>query len=68
MLYGALSGQTFSDTLHDPVGPSGAERDAVFQEIYVKRRGTTRGASIEDYARRSVEAVRQAVFPVQGLT
>jgi len=68
LLYGALSGQTFPGTLHDTSGPSAADRDAVFQEIYVKRRGTTRGASIEDYARRSIETVRQAVFPVHGLT
>lgn len=68
LLYGALSGQTFTDSLHDTSGPSAADRAAVFQEIYVKRRGTVRGMSIEDYARRSIEAVRQAVFPVQGLT
>ena len=68
LLYGALSGQTFPDTLHDTSEPSNADRDAVFQEIYVKRRGTTRGTSIEDYARRSVEAVQRAVFPAHGLT
>ena len=68
LLYGALSGQTFPSTLHDTSEPSDAERDAVFQEVYVKRRGTTRGASIEEYACRSVETVRQAVFPVHGLT
>ena len=68
LLYGSLSGQAFPDTLHDTSGPSAADRDAVFQEIYVKRRGTAQGVSIEDYARRSVEAVRQGVFPVHGLT
>ena len=68
LLYGALSGQSFPDALHDVSGPSDADRDAVFQEIYVKRRGTTRGSSIKDYARRSVEIVRQQVFPCHGLT
>ena len=68
LLYGALSGQMFSDTLHDMSGPSDADRNAMFQGIYVKRRGTTRGDSIEEYARRSVEIVRQRVFPVHGLT
>ncbi len=68
LLYGTLSGQTFPDTLLDTAGPSDAERDAVFQEIYAKRRGTTRGVSIEDYARRSVEIVRKAIFPKHGLT
>ncbi len=68
LLYGALSGQEFPDALHDMSSPSDTDRDAVFQEIYVKRRGTTRGVSIEDYARRSVEIVRQAVFPVHKIT
>ncbi len=68
LLYGTLSRQTFPDSLHDATASSDADRDAVFQEIYVKRRGTTRGVSIEDYARRSVEAVRRSVFPVHGLT
>ena len=67
LLYGALSGQDFSGSLHDPGGPSEAERDAVFQQIYVKRRGTARGASIDDYAKRSVEAVQRGVFPRHGL-
>lgn len=67
LLYGALSGQTFPNTLHDPSGPSAADRDTIFQEIYVKRRGTTRGVSIEDYARRSVEIVQQQVFLAHGL-
>jgi len=67
LLYGALSGQTFSDVLHDTSEPSAADRNAVFQEIYVKRRGSMRGVSIEDYARRSVESVRQRVFPVHGI-
>ncbi len=68
LLYGALSGQAFPDALHDTSGPSGADRDAVFQEIYVKRRGTTRGGSIEEYARRNVEIVQERVFPRHGLT
>ena len=68
LLYGALSGQQFSASLHDTSGPSEAERDDIFQQIYVKRRGTARGASIEGYARRSVEIVKQAVFPHHGLT
>ena len=67
LLYGALSGQTFPDTLHDTIEPSAADQNAIFQEIYVKRRGTTRGVSIEDYARRSVAIVQQRVFPVHGL-
>ncbi len=67
LLYGTLSGQAFPDTLHDTSEPSASDQDAVFQEIYVKRRGTTRGVSIEDYARRSVEIVQQAVFPAHGL-
>ena len=67
LLYGALSGQQFSASLHDAGGPSEAERDAIFQQIYVKRRGTARGASIDDYARRSVEIVQRAVFPRHGL-
>ena len=67
LLYGALSDQTFSETLHDPSEPSDAERNDIFQQIYVKRRGTARGASIEGYARRSVEVVKQAVFPTHGL-
>ncbi len=73
LLYGALSGQEFSNqkfpnALHDAGGPSEAERGEVFQQIYVKRRGTARGASIEDYARRSVEIIKQSVFPKHGLT
>ena len=68
LLYGALSGQTFPVTLHDTAGPSEEERDFVFQEIYVKRRGTLRGVSIEDYAHRSVEIVQERVFPQHGLT
>ena len=68
LLYGALSKQTFPDSLHDATAPSEADRNAVFQEIYVKRRGTTRGVSMEDYARRSIEIVRQQVFPYHGLT
>ena len=67
LLYGALSGQVFPDTLHDQNGPSEADNDGVFREIYVKRRGTTRGASIEEYARRSVDIVQQGVFPAHGL-
>lgn len=67
LLYGAMSGQTFPDSLHDALGPSDADRNAVFQEIYVKRRGTTRGTSIEDYARRSIEIVRRKVFLKHGL-
>ena len=67
LLYGALSGQQFSASLHDAGGPSKAERSDIFQRFYVKRRGTTCGASMEDYARRSVEIVRQAVFPKHGL-
>lgn len=67
LLYGALSGQEFSAELHDAGGPSEAERDEIFQQFYVKRRGTTHGASIKDYAKRSVESVRQSVFPAHGL-
>jgi acetoin utilization protein AcuC len=67
LLYGALSGQEFSNTLHDASGPTDAERDEIFQQIYVKRRGMGRGASINDYARRSVKIVKQTVFPVHGL-
>ncbi len=68
LLYGVLSEQAFPDSMHDTSGPSDAECDAVFREIYVKRRGTTRGVSTEDYACRSIEIVRQQVFPVHGLT
>ena len=68
LLYGALSGQSFPKELHDPSGPTEAETKAIFEQIYVKRRGTARGASIEDYARRSVEIVQQQVFPAHGLT
>ena len=67
LLYGVLSGQTFLNALHDPIGLSAADRDALFQKIYVKRRGTTRGVSIEDYARRSIEIVQERVFPAHGL-
>jgi acetoin utilization protein AcuC len=67
LLYGALSGQMFSEALHDANEPSEAERDEIFQQIYVKRRGTIRGASIDNYARRSVEIVQDNVFPVHGL-
>ncbi len=67
LLYGALSGQEFPADLHDQQGPSEAECSDIFQQFYVKRRGTVRGASIEDYVRRSVKSVQQNVFPRQGL-
>ncbi len=67
LLYGALCGQELAADLHDQSVPSAADRNDIFQQFYVKRRGTARGASIEDYARRSVEIVKQAVFPRHGL-
>ncbi len=67
LLYGALSGQQFSADLHDPSGLSDAEKADIFQQIYVKRRGTARGTSIDDYARRSVETVQRNAFPAHGL-
>ena len=67
LLYGALSGQEFSDNLHDGSGPNEADRNAIFQQIYVKRRGTARGRSIDDYAKRSIEIVQRDVFPKHGL-
>jgi acetoin utilization protein AcuC len=67
LLYGALSRQALSADLHDAGGPSEAERDEIFQQIYVKRRGIARGISIDDYARRSVEIVQDSVFPAHGL-
>ncbi len=68
LLYGALSGQTFPDTLHDPVGAFDANAQAArFRDIYVKRRGTKRGVSISDYAERSVAIIQERVFPVHGL-
>ena len=66
LLYGVLAGVPLPD-LHDRSGLSEGDRNAIFQQIYVKRRGTARGATIEDYARRSVEIVQQAVFPKHGL-
>ncbi len=67
LLYGALSGQEFAAGLHDAGGPSESECGDIFQQFYVKRRGTARGVSTEDYAKRSIESVRQNVFPRHGL-
>ena len=67
LLYGALSGQAFPETLHDPLGPTAAEREAVFRQIYARRRGTERGRTMDDYARRSVQIVRQGIFERHGL-
>ncbi len=67
LLYGALSGQQFPADLHDHSGPTDAERDDIFQQIYVKRQGTAHGTSIGNYARRSVETVQRNAFPAHGL-
>ncbi len=80
LLYGALSGQEFPDTvpevyaedwgvtaLHDAGGPDEAEEQTVFEQIYRGRYPKSEVLTARAYAARGVEAIRANVFPVHGI-
>ena len=81
LLYGALSGQTFPQTvpgayaeewgitaLHDTAGPSAEEAASVFDQIYRRRRPASTVTDAQAYARQGVGMIQERVFPVHGIS
>jgi len=80
LLYGALSGQSFPQTvpqpyaeewgvtsLHDTAGPSGEEQALVFDQVYRRRYPNAAMPNARAYAWDGVETIRERVFPVHGI-